>query len=191
MRVFVIAALIILLTSVAAQADQHVAGTAIWNGSLWDYTYHIEEWIPNNHVWALVCPDNPGLLEANSWSGPAGEWSGQWYANIPAVGLGNPQGVLGSVNDLEVVGQPGIVWTLSGITFNDNANANYFHFQSAAAPTFQHYDGDTSWEARTIVAPSKLESETPEPCSLVLMSLVMAGGSFWRRRRTQNAAARL
>jgi hypothetical protein len=77
----------------------------------------------------------------------------------------------------EVNTKPGIMWTYDGGDYPDVPVI--FGFQTALpySPVLQIVDGD-SWTGKTSY------SANPEPGSLLLLGIVMAGGKFWRRRRT-------
>lgn len=187
MRVFVIAALILMLVPVVAQADvlsylgeDGTSGNGIdgYHGtnssnSLWDYVYSITSAGPVTGIWAVVCPVAP----VAHWE--TADWNYLYYSvadgGIPAA---TPAGIAptawAKISELYAsAGTPGIVWYSTGTTA-----PNLFHFQtnSDAYPVVQRYDGD-SWTNGEVM------SASPEPGSIVLLCMMVGAGGLWRRRR--------
>ena len=136
---------------------------------LWDYVYDLSGFDPflGPSHWAIFVSYQ---VDSGDIFDPTG-WSGSWDSQITT-------GEYGSIFDTtDLIGQSAVVWENTDLFTHSETGFHYRNFYAPYPREWYGRGGINTGEGYEYTA-------APEPTTLLLTSLGLAGLAAWRRRRT-------
>jgi len=136
---------------------------------LWDYVYDLSgfDYLQGPFYWAIFVSYD---VDSDDIFDPTG-WSGSWDSQIVTDEYS------GAFNGSKLIGRAAVVWQNTDLFSHSETG---FHYRDYCAPFPRWWAADV----RNNTGDGLEYTAAPEPTTLLLTSLGLAGLAAWRRRRT-------